>query len=285
MSDSRRCAISAIAVLFLGCTSETPPPPNGSAVSKVSPDRATAAPLTDTPTATAQPERTADVTPQPEAGKPATPATHSSEESGDAPHTDAPADALRTWTDVTGQHRTEAEFLSLTGTQVQLRKMDGSIVTVPMEKLSREDRAYAQRKSAPSITLGTSSPSPTSADNQGRDAAVDDKQRLQGEWLVTENTKDRSGIGNVHTFHGDAVDIFLNQLGVTFKFKYRLDPTKAPKQIDQLDASGKLSSMGIYSIEGDKLTMCWNPFKRPQKLAASDFDDIFMVFERIKARK
>ncbi len=59
----------------------------------------------------------------------------------DAPQ---PADSRRTWTDATGKHRIEAEFLGLADGVVRLKKSDGAVVDVPLEKLSEADRAIIE---------------------------------------------------------------------------------------------------------------------------------------------
>lgn len=50
----------------------------------------------------------------------------------------------RLWTDDTGKHKTEAEFVRLNDGEVVLRKGDGEEVTVALTKLSQEDRDVAQ---------------------------------------------------------------------------------------------------------------------------------------------
>jgi hypothetical protein len=57
-----------------------------------------------------------------------------------------PAAALRTWTDVTGRYRIEAALVKLENGKVLLRKRDGSMIALPLEKLSREDREYVGRR-------------------------------------------------------------------------------------------------------------------------------------------
>jgi hypothetical protein len=49
---------------------------------------------------------------------------------------------VRTWTSGDGKFRTEAEFKSMGGGSVKLRKPDGSEINVPLEKLSDEDRRW-----------------------------------------------------------------------------------------------------------------------------------------------
>ncbi|CAN5405054.1 hypothetical protein BH23VER1_BH23VER1_24770 [soil metagenome] len=51
----------------------------------------------------------------------------------------------RTWTDHTGQHRIEAEFVGLAGTTVTLLKLDGETAKVPIDRLSAADQALARK--------------------------------------------------------------------------------------------------------------------------------------------
>lgn len=48
----------------------------------------------------------------------------------------------RTWTDNTGKYAVEAELVEVRDGNVHLRKTDGSVVSVPLERLSAADRRY-----------------------------------------------------------------------------------------------------------------------------------------------
>lgn len=66
----------------------------------------------------------------------------------------------RTWTDASGSFTIEAEFVDCENSQVKLRKADGGELTVPLTKLSADDRAYVrqqmrQHKSTPAETPAT----------------------------------------------------------------------------------------------------------------------------------
>lgn len=54
----------------------------------------------------------------------------------------AVAKDLREWTDKTGKHKIDAEFVAVEGKNVQLRKRDNSTVTLPIAKLSKADQKY-----------------------------------------------------------------------------------------------------------------------------------------------
>ena len=59
----------------------------------------------------------------------------------------APASA-RKWTDKTGKFSVEAEFVKLADGKVTLRKTDGRVIAVPVEKLSEADRAVVTKLAA-----------------------------------------------------------------------------------------------------------------------------------------
>lgn len=51
---------------------------------------------------------------------------------------------VRTWTDSTGKHTIEAEFRGMVDGKVKLRKMDGSEISLPLEKLSDADQKWVR---------------------------------------------------------------------------------------------------------------------------------------------
>ncbi|NQT40436.1 MAG: peptidoglycan DD-metalloendopeptidase family protein [Planctomycetes bacterium] len=60
-----------------------------------------------------------------------------------------PPPVLRTWTDGSGEHRLRAVFVDTAEGKVRLKKSDGTIITVPLDKLSPADRVYARRRVEP----------------------------------------------------------------------------------------------------------------------------------------
>lgn len=53
---------------------------------------------------------------------------------------------LRTWTNASGEYKIEAEFVSMAAGKVKLKKADGMIVTLPMDKLSDEDQKWIRKR-------------------------------------------------------------------------------------------------------------------------------------------
>ena len=56
----------------------------------------------------------------------------------------APMALARTWTDSTGKHTVEAEFIDMKDGKVRLKKEDGKTITIPIEKLSDEDQQFVK---------------------------------------------------------------------------------------------------------------------------------------------
>ena len=65
----------------------------------------------------------------------------------------------REWSDPSGKFRVQAELVSVRGDKVILEKADGSIVTVPIEKLCQADRDFIKENASPKTTPNPSRPS------------------------------------------------------------------------------------------------------------------------------
>jgi len=61
---------------------------------------------------------------------------------------------MRTWTDTSGQFSVEAEFVKLAPSGAQLRRADGVLILVPLQRLSQSDRDYVAR-------IATAAPAPS----------------------------------------------------------------------------------------------------------------------------
>jgi hypothetical protein len=55
---------------------------------------------------------------------------------------------FRLWTDATGKFRIEAELVSVVDGKVMLKKKEGNVITVPLDKLSAEDQEFLKEKEA-----------------------------------------------------------------------------------------------------------------------------------------
>jgi len=60
------------------------------------------------------------------------------------PETLKPVSRFRRWTDSTGKYSVEAEYRGVLSGKVRLRKQDGTDVSLPLERLSEEDRQWIQ---------------------------------------------------------------------------------------------------------------------------------------------
>ena len=112
------------------------------------------------------------------------------------------------------------------------------------------------------------------------------------------------------TFEKEQVVVSVEGLDVEQKAKYRLGPKKSPKQIDfeavsegkdlklkvfrriktDEDAKEDTAGEGIYTLDSDKLTLCWRVqhHKKGQPLRPAKFESVFyhlqilVVLEREK---
>jgi len=64
----------------------------------------------------------------------------------DVPAATATSKGPRTWTDATGKFKIEAELVRVADGKVELKKADGTVVSVPLDKLSAADQAAATGK-------------------------------------------------------------------------------------------------------------------------------------------
>jgi thiol-disulfide isomerase/thioredoxin len=55
----------------------------------------------------------------------------------------------REWTDASGSHHITATFRGMANEEVKLQREDGSVISIPLEKLSDDDQAYIHNRSAP----------------------------------------------------------------------------------------------------------------------------------------
>jgi uncharacterized protein (TIGR03067 family) len=109
------------------------------------------------------------------------------------------------------------------------------------------------------------------------DASKADLNKLKGTWLtvylanngktlVDEKTPPKKGPASKLVYDGDTWMIRVGDKTVA-SGKFRIDATKAPKEIDIMDESGTKNDktkLGIYQIEGDTYKFCLAPAKKPR---------------------
>lgn len=120
-----------------------------------------------------------------------------------------------------------------------------------------------------------------------------DKDKLQGEWTVTDAKKNGQGppdrdeiVGQKLTFGGDKL-----KFG-PFEGEWTLDPSKEPRQIDLTvlegpeNEKGKVAQ-GIYKLDGDKLTLHLSHpgGERPTSFESKEGENcILLTTERVKKK-
>jgi hypothetical protein len=131
-----------------------------------------------------------------------------------------PVASARTWTDSTGKHTLEAEFVEMKDGKVQLKKEDGKTITIPIEKLSDPDQEFVR--------------SAASRDNPDREVATA-ATKAQGE---PGRSKPQSGtaatIKVVKSQVERSVSVTLESPTVQTEHKEKSEPPTQPKEIVEL---------------------------------------------------
>ena len=58
----------------------------------------------------------------------------------------------RTWEDSTGRYRVEAELIDCNDGTVRLKKGDGAVISISVERLSTQDKDYLRKRNTPAAT-------------------------------------------------------------------------------------------------------------------------------------
>jgi uncharacterized protein (TIGR03067 family) len=99
----------------------------------------------------------------------------------------------------------------------------------------------------------------------GAETGKTDAEQLPGVWQCTSGIKDGKPLPEEVvkelrlTLTADKYKTELGQQ-LLFESTYRIDAAKKPKQIDIIGTEGAnagKAAQGIYSLEGDKLTLCY----------------------------
>lgn len=102
---------------------------------------------------------------------------------------------MRTWTDSSGKHQIEAELLSVEDGKALLRRADGKEISVALDQLSVEDRAYVRKQTAPSPKPRSAGvpAKPRSAGNVDpeKSAVLEIAEKFYGDLKTKERTEAR----------------------------------------------------------------------------------------------
>ena len=126
---------------------------------------------------------------------------------------------------------------------------------------------------------------------RAEDKKPDDAKQIVGKWKRVElhvNGEVRKEFDRelILTFTKEAISAKIGDREV--KVKYKLDPTKTPKHIDQTAKRNgqEVTRKAIYSLKGDTLKICGprRSAERPGKFEAKGGNTI-SVFKRVKAKE
>ena len=101
------------------------------------------------------------------------------------------------------------------------------------------------------------------ADGPSDDAAEAEAKKLLGTWVVDSCEKDGEKVPE-RILQGEVVRFIIRADTITIKVqeeiksedRYTLDPRAKPRAINLTDKEGR-KALGIYSLEGEKLQICW----------------------------
>jgi hypothetical protein len=99
----------------------------------------------------------------------------------------------RQWTDTTGKHTVEAEFVEAKNGTVRLKKENGQIISLPLAKLSDEDKAFV-RKETNGAGIALADRRADAADTDSDGDGLSDFQEIH-KYCTNPNNKDTAGKG------------------------------------------------------------------------------------------
>jgi uncharacterized protein (TIGR03067 family) len=136
---------------------------------------------------------------------------------------------------------------------------------------------------------------PLAAQAQEKDAAAEELKRLQGTWVLVGREFDGEKATPEEVkkqeirvvVKGDKVTATSRGDPVGTEYTVKLDPKAKPRAAQLIHASGpmkgKTAAFSIYKLEGDRLTVCRSPSKRPAEFKTKpDSDRVVLVYQREK---
>jgi uncharacterized protein (TIGR03067 family) len=119
-------------------------------------------------------------------------------------------------------------------------------------------------------------------------AAKTDKDKLQGKWKITEAVLHGRPLPleRAVAILGDTVEFKGDKVTLRTESTFTLDPSKSPKWIDMSPAEKKGPVVGVYALDGDKLTLhCAVPGTTPRPTGlefTKGVNTTRLVLERVK---
>ena len=159
---------------------------------------------------------------------------------------------LRTWTDITGKHKTEATFLDLKDGTVLLKKMDGAIIAVPLERLSDVDQDYVRHRA--SHTADNKLPAAPSSTPTPENAGVDPKAAVETHKAAEPGPRSGPRPRSLPLLRRKAVqeDLKLTseQIGkmedISIAWKAEVERTATSSKIGDLSSTKSMSSKELW---------------------------------------
>ena len=121
----------------------------------------------------------------------------------------------------------------------------------------------------------------------GSEAAKKELARLQGTWKAVKLEQDGKRIDSEDLLAVISGEKFIMKTGGEDQVsRIKLDPSKKPAAIDIHPQKEKATVLGIYKLEGKRLTICFavgGKQKRPQKFTApKGSGNALFVLQRVK---
>ena len=163
-------------------------------------------------------------------------------------------DESRVWVDSTGKHKIEATLVSHTDATVKLRRTDGRIIEMPIDKLSADDRAFLKGgdSSSDSGTVASQekqekkekSKGTASKETAPKKTTSDSTPASSGNLRVSGKTYSAGSFGD-KVYFGDPNDVLLlPKAPVEMEWNYRPKTIEAPeKSRDRNFSIGKNSAL------------------------------------------
>jgi hypothetical protein len=181
----------------------------------------------------------------------------------------SPAAFARKWTDSTGKHTVEAEFMAFKDGKVQLKKDDGTILSLPLEKLSETDQAFV--KKAADLPEETS-PDVSSAKPQGQ--AAKGARKPPGR----RTAKGRTGRSGQQA---EPVDQLLAKIRNPTEgdMPFRITPTRVESQAGAALAAGLVKTSAEFRLQAS-VALVQNSRQEKEAVAA-----VMQVFRDVQGKE